>query len=76
MKDSLNRIMQRNLNALEFSTTAEYYQYCVDSYINGQFKQCNTLFNQMPNENKHQLIEYIRDNVGNDEINNYFVSLF
>jgi hypothetical protein len=75
-KKIMQRIMQRNLNALQFSSNDEYYNYCVVSYLNGQRKQCVKLFNQMPNDNKHELIEYIRENYANDEIHNYFVSLF
>jgi hypothetical protein len=75
-KKTMQRIMQRNLNALQFSSNDEYYNYCVVSYLNGQLKQCVKLFNQMPNDNKHELIEYIRENYANDEIHNYFVSLF
>jgi hypothetical protein len=76
MSDHLKLIMQRNLNALEFSTNEEYYNYCVESYLNGQRNQCKTLFKQMPSDNQHELIEYIRDNYANDGIHNYFVSLF
>jgi hypothetical protein len=76
MKDSLNKIMQRNLNAYGFATNDEYYNYCVDSYINGQFSQCKTLFKQLPGNNKHELIKYIDENHANDEIHNYFVGLF
>lgn len=76
MKESLTRIMQRNLNALGFATNDEYYNYCVESYLNGQFNQCKTLFNQLPHDNKHELITYIGNNHANDEIHNYFVSLF
>ena len=68
--------MQRNLNSLGFKSNDQYYAYCVESYINGQFSQCKALWNQLPHDNKHELIAYIRDNHANDEIHNYFVSLF
>lgn len=61
---------------LDFTTEAEYFDYCVQSHINGNFSQCKKLFKDMTKADRHRLIEYIRDNYGNDEIHNYFVNLF
>ena len=61
---------------LDFTTESEYLDYCVQSYINGNFKQCKELFKAMAKDDRHNLIAYIRDNYGNDEIHNYFVGLF
>ena len=32
---------------LEFTTEQEYFEYLIDSYINGCFSQCKNLFNEM-----------------------------
>jgi len=61
---------------LDFTTEDEYFQYCADSYINGNFSQCKELFKAMTRADRHRLISYLRDNIGNDEIHNYFVNLF
>lgn len=61
---------------LDFTTENEYFQYCADSHINGNFSQCKKLFKDMEKADKHRLISYLRDNIGNDEIHNYFASLF
>jgi hypothetical protein len=61
---------------LDFTTETEYFDYCVQSYINGNNSQCKELFKAMTKDDRHNLISYIRDNYGNDEIHNYFVNLF
>lgn len=68
--------MESLYKALDFNSKEEYFNYCADSYINGQMSQCRKLFSNLPHEYKHELIEYLRDNVGNDEIHNFFVRLF
>lgn len=61
---------------LDFTTEDQYFQYCADSHINGNFSQCRELFKAMTKADKHRLIEYLRNNVGVDEIHNYYVNLF
>lgn len=72
--------MAKNLNTLakelDFQFPEQYFEYCVESFINGQRSQCKSLFNKMKKEDKHGLIDYIRGAHGNDEMHNYFVSLF
>jgi len=73
---SEDKYMDKCLADLDFGTNEEYYEYCVESHINGQLSQCKELFNAMPTDNKHALIDYIRINHGNDAIHNFFVNLF
>jgi len=61
---------------LDFTTEEQYFNYCVESYINGQIQQAKSLFKNMAKADKHQLISYIDNNMANDEIHNFFVSLF
>ena len=61
---------------LDFTTETEYFDYCAESFINGQRQQCKDLFKKMSKADRHNLIAYIRDNYANDEMHNYFVSLF
>lgn len=62
--------------ALGFQNESDYFNYCVESYYNGNFTQCKELFNDMKQSDKHGLIEYLRVNVGADDVHNYFVRLF
>jgi len=61
---------------LDFATEEQYFQYCADSHINGNFTQCKSLFKAMTKADKHRLISYLRDNIANDEIHNFYVNLF
>lgn len=61
---------------LDFTNNKQLYEYMIDTYYNGQFSQLRKLWDKLPNENKHELITYVRDNHANDELHNYFVSLF
>ena len=48
---------------LDFSTEEQYFDYCIDSHINGNFIQCEDLFEPMKVEDKERLIKYIMDTV-------------
>lgn len=45
---------------LDFSTETEYFDYCINSYFNGNFSQCKELFKAMTKTDKKRLIDYIR----------------
>lgn len=61
---------------LDFESKEQYFDYCAESHINGNFSQCQRLFKDLPHKYKHELIEYLRDNVGSDKIHNFYVRLF
>ena len=44
---------------LDFNTETEYFDYCINSYINGNFTQCRKLFSDMTKKDRKRLIEYI-----------------
>jgi len=49
----------------EFNTADEYYQYIIDSVINGQRQQARDLFNELkPEDQQTFLIDYCRDSEG------------
>lgn len=43
---------------LDFKTEHEYFDYMIDSYINGQFGQCRNLFYALRKEDKKAFIRY------------------
>lgn len=45
---------------LDFTTETEYFDYCIDSWFNGNFSQCKKLFADMAKADRKNLIEYIR----------------
>jgi len=44
---------------LDFTTETEYFDYMIDTHINGQFTQCRNLFNEMKLVDQKRLISYI-----------------
>lgn len=45
---------------LDFSTETEYFDYCINSWFNGNFTQCKELFKAMNKEDRKGLISYIK----------------
>ena len=37
----------------------EYFNYCIDSWFNGQFDQCMKLFKDMSKQDRRRLLNYI-----------------
>jgi len=44
---------------LDFQTEGEYYDYCIESYLNGNFGQSKDLFNAMGRKDKKGLLLFI-----------------
>ena len=63
---------------LDFTEDFEYYNYCIDSYFNGNFKQCKKLFEDMEKKDKKGLLDYISQsyNCRHEVYNFYFAILF
>jgi len=53
--------MSSLVKGLEFETTEEYYQYIVDSKINGNIDQCRRLYRDMPKENRKEFLSSLAD---------------
>jgi hypothetical protein len=45
---------------LDFATETEYFDYCINSWFNGQFSQCRDLFSRMSKKDQKVLIQYIK----------------
>ena len=45
---------------LDFTQETEYFDYCINSWFNGNFSQCRELFKAMNKADKRNLITYIR----------------
>ena len=45
--------------SLDFNNEIQYFDYCIDSHINGNFDQCKELFADMTKQDRKRLIEYI-----------------
>ena len=45
---------------LEFQSETDYFDYCINSWFNGQFQQCRDLFSAMTKKDRKDLIKYIQ----------------
>ena len=45
---------------LEFTRETQYFDYCIDSWFNGNFSQCRELFKAMTKADRERLIKYIK----------------
>lgn len=45
---------------LEFTSETQYFDYCIDSWFNGNFSQCRELFKAMTKADRKRLIKYIK----------------
>jgi len=45
---------------LDFRNEIEYFDYCINSYFNGNFSQCKELFFSMKGKDRKELITYIQ----------------
>jgi hypothetical protein len=59
-------IGKNTLKNYEFKTLEEYFNYIVDSEINGQYKQMKELYNKFSRTQKIDFLKWLRHN----EINN------
>lgn len=66
----------RAAKELDFTSNEQYYDYCIETYHNGQFGQLRKLWGKLPKNHKHSLIAYIDNNYANDQLHNAFVTLF
>lgn len=61
---------------LDFSTEEEYFDYCINSWFNGQFNQCRNLFSDMTKKDQKALIEYIKGCYDNEhEVETFYFNL-
>ncbi len=60
---------------LDFTTEQEYFDYMIDTHINGQFTQCRNLFNEMSRTNQKEFIIYLDNSSTDKKIHNYYFNL-
>lgn len=60
---------------LDFTTEYEYFNYMIDTHINGQFTQCRNLFNAMSRANQKEFIVYIDNSYTDKKIRDYYFDL-
>lgn len=61
---------------LDFTTSEEYFDYCINSYCNGNFSQCRELFKDMTKADRKKLIEYIAGCYDYPEMKNVYKFYF
>jgi hypothetical protein len=59
---------------LDFTIESEYFDYCIDSYINGQRSQCRNLFAKMKKEDQKNLLRWLKE-YGDNEIYTFYFNL-
>lgn len=59
-------VTRKILNQYEFKTMHEYFNYIVDSSINGQGMQCKELIKKLSANQRFDLIEHLKDVTGWD----------
>ncbi len=60
---------------LDFTTETDYFDYCIDSHINGNFTQCRDLFKALTRADRKSLLQYIKSNSGTGEVYNFYFNL-
>lgn len=63
---------------LDFTTEMEYFQYMIDSHINGNFTQCENLFKAMKKEDKKVFLNYMNGEAqfnGHVKIRDFYFNL-
>jgi hypothetical protein len=74
MKKSLARLAHE----LDFETGHDYFEYCLSSYINGNFNQCKELFKAMIKNDQKAFLRYMNGEAqhnGRLQARNFFFDL-
>jgi hypothetical protein len=74
MKAKLSTLAKR----LDFKSEGEYFDYCIDSYTNGNFRQCEELFNAMKKEDQKAFLNYLNAQAqfnGKLQVRNFYFNL-
>jgi nucleoid-associated protein YejK len=62
---------------LDFNSETEYFDYCIESYFNGNIAQCMNLFDAMRKENQKSFLRHIKQHDFEDveKIYNFYFNL-
>jgi len=74
-KNDMKKKLLTLAKGLDFQTESEYFDYCIDSFINGNFTQCRKLFNDMRKQDRKELVNYIHSMNQYTEIRNFYFNL-
>jgi len=58
--------IQKLAESLDFRTETEYFDYCLDSHLNGNLSQCRQLFKDLTKEGRKELLKHINRFTGNN----------
>lgn len=61
-------VSQNKIKGLDFETIEDYYNYVIESKINGQHKQCNDLIIEMSKQQKIDFIRHANQFTENEDI--------
>lgn len=63
---------------LDFKTEIEYFDYLIESHVNGNFTQCKNLFKEIGKEDKKVFLNYLNGQAqhnGQLEVRNFYFDL-
>jgi len=62
---------------LDFNSETEYFDYLIESHVNGQFSQCRRLFSEMKKEDQKTFVRHItqHDFDGIGEVYDFYFNL-
>ena len=55
------------IKALDFTTIQQYFEYVIESRINGNFQQAEKLIKKMSKDQKKEFMQYVDDNHSKQE---------
>lgn len=59
----------------DFETETDYFDYLINSHINGNFTQCKDLFKKLTKDQKKQALNYISGCYDDKTIYNFYFNL-
>jgi len=60
---------------LDFTTEMDYFDYCIDSYTNGNFSQCKELFKAMSKADRKSLLNHIGTGINMKDVYQFYFNL-
>ena len=63
MEILIKMIYKKDLKSYEFNSMNDYYQYIIDSFINGQHKQVKNLYSHLSHKQKNLLLKCLLDDI-------------
>lgn len=67
--------LEKLAKSLDFQQETEYFDYCIESYINGNKDQCKSLFLKMKKDDRKRLLNHISQTPGTSPIFKFYLNL-